>query len=65
MLIRPDDPAGCDYHPTGAANPESQVHRWVTDPMSVDFFMTEKVTLEFSTRTLNDSEVDTEDPIGG
>ena len=34
--------------------PESQVHRWVTDPMTVEFKMTEKVTLEFYTRTLND-----------
>ncbi len=36
-------------------NPESQVHRWVTDPMASDFKMTGKVTLEFYTRTLNDA----------
>ena len=27
-------PAGCHYVPTGTVNPESQVHRWVTDPMA-------------------------------
>ncbi len=30
------------------------MHRWVTDPMESDFKLTEKVTLEFYTRTLND-----------
>ena len=39
----------------GTTNPESQVHRWVTDPMAPDFKMTGKVTLEVYTRTLNDA----------
>jgi type II secretory pathway pseudopilin PulG len=55
VQIRRDDTSGCHYNPTGATNPESQVHRWVTDPMPLKFEMTEKVTLEFYTRTLNDA----------
>ncbi len=55
VQIRRDDTSGCHYVPTGTTNPESQVHRWVTDPMAANFKMTEKVTLEFYTRTLNDA----------
>jgi hypothetical protein len=55
VQIRRDDTGDCHYNPTGATNPESQVHRWVSDPMSSAFVMTEKVTLEFYTRTLNDA----------
>lgn len=55
VQIRRDDTSGCNYDPTGATNPESQVHRWVTDPMPFAFEMSEKVTLEFYTRTLNDA----------
>jgi type II secretory pathway pseudopilin PulG len=55
LQIRRDDTSGCHYVPTGTSNPESQVHRWVTDPMAADFRMTETVTLEFYTRSLNDS----------
>ena len=54
VQIKRDDTPGCHYVPTGTTNPESQVHRWVTDPMASDFKMSEKVTLEFFTRTLND-----------
>jgi len=54
VQIRKDDTSGCHYTPAGTTNPESQVHRWVTDPMESDFKMTEKATLEFYTRTLND-----------
>ena len=53
VQIRRDDTSGCHYTPTGTTNPESQVHRWVTDPCAADFKMTGKVTLEFYTRTLN------------
>ena len=53
MQIRKDDTNGCHYVPTGTTNPESQIHRWVTDPMAENFVMTEKVTLEFYTRSLN------------
>jgi prepilin-type N-terminal cleavage/methylation domain-containing protein len=55
VQIRKDDTGGCHYDPVGTTNPESQIHRWVTDPMEADFKMTEKVTLEFYTRTLNDA----------
>lgn len=55
VQIRRDDTSGCHYKPTGTTNPESQVHRWVTDPMPFKFEMGGKVTLEFYTRTLNDA----------
>lgn len=55
VQIRRDDTSGCHYVPAGATNPESQVHRWVTDPMPSAFHMSGKVTLEFYTRTLNDA----------
>jgi type II secretory pathway pseudopilin PulG len=54
VQIRRDDTTTCHYAPTGTTNPESQVHRWVTDPMASDFTMTQKVTIEFYTRTLGD-----------
>ena len=55
VQIRRDDTTGCHYNPSGATNPESQVHRWVSDKMTADFEMSGKVTLEFYTRTLNDA----------
>jgi len=55
LQIRHDDSEGCNYNPTGTSNPESQVHRWVSDPMSKAFVMNGSVTLEFYTRTLNDA----------
>lgn len=55
VQIRRDDTNGCHYVPAGTTNPESQVHRWVTDPMAVPFTMTQRATLEFYTRTLGDA----------
>jgi type II secretory pathway pseudopilin PulG len=55
LQIRRDDTSGCHYEPTGTTNPESQIHRWVTDPMASSFTLTGNVTLEFYTRTLNDA----------
>lgn len=55
VQIRRDDTSGCHYDPTGVTHPESQVHRWVTDPLPKAFEMGGKVTLEFYTRTLNDA----------
>ncbi len=55
VQIRRDDAPGCYFNPTGATNPESQVHRWVSDPLPADFEAGEKLTLEFYTRTLNDA----------
>lgn len=54
VQIRRDDTNGCHYVPAGTTNPESQVHRWVTDPMAAPFSMTERATLEFYTRTFGD-----------
>jgi type II secretory pathway pseudopilin PulG len=54
QIVREEE-TGCRYAPKEAWNhPETQVHRWVTDPMGSDFKMTERATLEFYTRTLND-----------
>jgi type II secretory pathway pseudopilin PulG len=55
VQIRHDDTAGCHYSPTGTTNPESQVHRWVTDKLTQAFTMGGRVTLEIYTRTLNDA----------
>lgn len=55
LQIRRDDTSGCHYNPTGTTNPQSQVHRWVTDKLTKAFTMTGRVTLEFYTRTLNDA----------
>ena len=55
VQIKRDDTSGCHYDPTGTVNPESQAHRWVTDPLADSFEMNGKVTLEFYTRTLNDA----------
>jgi prepilin-type N-terminal cleavage/methylation domain-containing protein len=56
LQIRKDDTNGCHYTPTGTTNPESQVHRWVSDPMAENFVMTEKATLQFYTESLNGTE---------
>jgi len=53
VQIRKDDTNGCHYTPTGTTNPESQVHRWVTDPMAEDFVLEGKVTLEVFTQSIN------------
>ena len=55
LQIRRDDTTGCHYVPTGTTHPESQVHRWVTDPMEAEFKMTEKVTLKIYSKTLSES----------
>lgn len=53
VQIRKDDTNGCHYTPTGTTNPESQVHRWVTDPMAESFVLNGKVTLEVFTQSIN------------
>jgi prepilin-type N-terminal cleavage/methylation domain-containing protein len=48
---------GCNYTPpVGESNPQAQVHRWVTDPMTLPFVMTGRVTLQFYTGALGTSE---------
>jgi type II secretory pathway pseudopilin PulG len=60
VQIRRDEKVdGCRYDPakeTTSLHPESQVHRWVTDPMVTDFTLTGQVTLEFYTRSINGAE---------
>jgi type II secretory pathway pseudopilin PulG len=55
VQIKHGDTSECHYTPTGTVHPESEVHRWVTDPFAAAFKMSGKVTLEFYTRTLNDA----------
>jgi prepilin-type N-terminal cleavage/methylation domain-containing protein len=55
VQIRKDDTNGCHYEPSGTSNPQSQIHRWVTDPMAEDFTMTEKATLQFYTKSINNA----------
>jgi type II secretory pathway pseudopilin PulG len=55
LQLRRDDTGGCHYKPAGTSAPQWQVHRWVTDPMPSPFKMTEHVTLDVDTRTLNDA----------
>lgn len=47
--------AGCNYAPTGTTYPQAEVHRWVTDPMSLPFVMSGQVTLQFYTGALGTS----------
>jgi hypothetical protein len=48
---------GCNsFKPTGAEHPEALVHRWVTDQMLSEFTLSGKVTLEFSSRTINNGQ---------
>jgi prepilin-type N-terminal cleavage/methylation domain-containing protein len=56
VQIRKDDTNGCHYEPTGTTNPESQIHRWVTDTMAENFVMTGTATLQFYTESLNHTE---------
>jgi len=55
VQIKADDTSDCHFTPTGTVHPESQTHRWVSDPFAANFKMNGKVTLEFYTRTLNDA----------
>lgn len=56
VQIRKDDTNGCHYTPTGTTNPQSQVHRWVSDPMAENFVMNGKVTLEIFTQAINNAQ---------
>jgi len=55
VQIRKDDTNSCHYTPTGTTYPESQVHRWVTDPMAENFILDGKVTLEVFTQAINNA----------
>jgi prepilin-type N-terminal cleavage/methylation domain-containing protein len=54
LQIRRDNTSGCNYTPVGSIA-QSQVHRWVTDPMAANFKLSGKVTLKLFTRTLSNS----------
>ncbi len=54
IQLRRDDTGGCHYVPAGTSAPQWQVHRWVTDKMTKEFKLTEKVTLDVHTRTVSD-----------
>jgi hypothetical protein len=54
LQLRKDDTSGCNFVPTGITSPQSQIHRWVTDPFAKNFRMTKNATLEFYTRALSD-----------
>jgi hypothetical protein len=54
LQIQRQDTSGCSYNPSGA-NPQGKIHRWVTDPLPSNFQMNQRATLEFFTRTINDS----------
>ena len=59
VQIRSENSQGCNYVPTGDPHPESQIHRWVSDPLASDFTMTGDATLEFYSRSLTDSQPST------
>jgi type II secretory pathway pseudopilin PulG len=54
LQVQRQDTSGCSYTPSGA-NPQGKIHRWVTDPLPVAFDVSGNATLEFYTRTINDS----------
>lgn len=55
IQLRRDDSSGCHNVPTGTAVPQWQVHRWVTDPMTSELQMSERVTLVIKTRAINET----------
>jgi type II secretory pathway pseudopilin PulG len=54
LQVQRQDVSGCAYNP-GGANPQGKIHRWVTDPLPTNFVLEGRATLEFFTRTINDS----------
>jgi prepilin-type N-terminal cleavage/methylation domain-containing protein len=56
IQLRPDATEGCHYTSTDKLDPQSRVHRWVTDPFASGFTLTGKITLEFYTRTINEAQ---------
>ena len=54
VQLKRQDSAGCSYTPAGA-NPESKIHRWVSDRFVRAFSLTGKMTLEFYTAAINNA----------
>jgi Tfp pilus assembly protein PilE len=52
VQIVPQDITPCSYNPSGS-NPQSKIHRWVTDPMTSSFVLTGSSSLYFFSRTIN------------
>lgn len=44
---------GCSPNPSTGADPASQIHRWVSDPMAEKFVLTGRATVEIFTRMTN------------
>lgn len=55
IQLTPDATGGCHFEPTNASEPQWQAHRWVTDRMPFDFTLNGNVTVDFYTRSFNDS----------
>lgn len=59
QILKDTKTSGCPFYnewPAGTAEPEAKVHLWVTDPLASSFTMTGRVTIEFYTRTIDNSE---------
>lgn len=56
LQLRPDDTEGCHWEPVGTTTPQSQVHRWITDPMPGPFTLTGNVTLEIYAKSINEAQ---------
>lgn len=58
QIVKDATTSGCPFYtwPSGTSYPASKVHLWVTDPMASEFKMTGRVTVEFYTRTIDNSE---------
>jgi prepilin-type N-terminal cleavage/methylation domain-containing protein len=52
QLIK-QEATGCNPEPRTGADPASQVHRWVTDPMAEKFVLNGRATVEVFTRMTN------------
>jgi type II secretory pathway pseudopilin PulG len=52
VQIQPQDVNGCNFAGTGT-NPQSKVHRWLSDPMLSNFSATGNVSLSFFSKTIN------------
>jgi type II secretory pathway pseudopilin PulG len=52
VQIQPQDVNGCNFAGTGT-NPQSKVHRWLSDPMLSSFSATGNVSLSFFSKTIN------------
>jgi hypothetical protein len=59
IQLRRDETTGCHWVPTGKSVPQWQVHRWVTDPLPIDFKMSGQVTLSIPSRAVKEANTGT------